>query len=115
MDERVDLTTLELTADQRELLVASLLSRATAELERRANANVSPIYVLYAWTRPALAAAAVLALICLSVLVRDDASAQQQSLGLTEALNVPAPASQWLVGDRSPTVEDLILAMEEIR
>ena len=114
MDERVDLTTLDLTAEQRELLVASILTRAAAELERRANA-VSPIYVLYAWTRPALAAAAVLALLCLSVLLRDDSGGQQQALGLTEALNVPAPASAWLVGDRSPTVEDLILAMEESR
>ncbi|HUF50140.1 MAG TPA: hypothetical protein VMN60_04870 [Longimicrobiales bacterium] len=109
MDERVDLSMLELDAEERERLVASVLAHASSELARRATADTSPMFVLYQWARPALAAAAVLALLCLSVLAR---RAAPTGPGLTDALDVPTPANEWLVADRRPTVADLVVALE---
>lgn len=113
MNERIDFSAIEPDAAGRELLVAAVMSRALPELRRRAEADVSPITALYEWARPALAAAAVLAVICLSVLAGHDfAHATVPGSGLAEALQVPAPVNAWLAGDRAPTVDDLLLAME---
>jgi hypothetical protein len=113
MNERIDFTALELDAGSRELLVAAVLQRAGPELERRVEADVSPIVALYDWARPALAAAAVLAMICLGVLAGHTTQvAAAPGPGLTEALAVPTPVNEWLIGDRSPTRADLLLALE---
>ena len=111
MDERVDLTAVELSVAEREMLVASILARATPELARRA-ADVNPVLVLSQWMRPALAAAAVLAAICVSVLTGHDFTGSMARTGVAEALNVPSPAVEWLVADRAPTLDDVLLAME---
>lgn len=111
MDERMDLTAVELSVAEREMLVASILARATPELTRRA-ADVNPILLLSEWMRPALAAAAVLAAICVSVLSGHDFTGSMARTGLAEALNVPTPANEWVVADRAPTLDDLLLAME---
>jgi hypothetical protein len=113
MDDRIDVSALALDDGERELLVAVIMARAASELARRAAEDVSPITVLYEWARPALAAAAVLAVVCLSVLTRHDVlHAAGPGTGLTEALAVPAPVSAWLVGDRSPSLADVMLAVE---
>jgi hypothetical protein len=113
MDDKIDLTALEPDATELELLVAAITQRAAPELERRAALDVSPIAVLHDWARPALAAAAAVALICVSVLAGHEfGGVTTPGTGLTEALAVPAPVNEWLAGDRSPTVADLMLAME---
>jgi hypothetical protein len=113
MDERIDFSALEPDTVERELLVAAITHRAAPELARRAALDVSPIVALHDWARPALAAAAVLALICLSVLTGHEfGGVAAPGTGLTEALAVPAPVNEWLIGERSPTVADLLLAME---
>jgi hypothetical protein len=113
MTDRIDFTAFEPDAAEQDLLVAAILERAAPELARRAARDVSPIVVLSDWARPALAAAAVLALICLSVLAGHEFSGvTAPGTGLTEALAVPEPVNEWLAGDRSPTVADLMLAME---
>jgi hypothetical protein len=109
MSERMDLTALELDDAQREQLVAAILARADAELAHRSVEDVSPMLVLSTWARPALAAAAVLALLCASVLLRDGGRPTQV---VADALSVPAPADAWLVNERAPTVGDLLVAME---
>jgi hypothetical protein len=111
MDERMDLTPLELDATRRELLVAAIMAGAGAELERRRSADVSPMLMLSRWSRPALAAAAVLAAICVAVLSLD-ATEPEPAVGLTEELSVPQPADAWLVAERAPTVGDLLATME---
>ena len=110
MSERMDLTALELDHAQRELLVAAILARADAELTRRTAEDVSPMLVLSNWMRPALAAAAVLALLFASVLMRDGGRAAAPVVA--DGLGVPAPADAWLVNERAPTVGDLLVAME---
>src|SRR5687768_2726683 len=112
MDEQLDLAALELSVEQRELLVASILARASSELSRRAADDVNPIILLSQWMRPALAAAAVLTLICMSVLSGHDFTSGTATRGLTEALNVPEPVNEWLGSDRAPTLEDVLVAME---
>jgi hypothetical protein len=109
MSERMDLTALELDDAQRELLVAAILARADAELARRAPEDVSPMLVLSGWMRPALAAAAVLALVCATVLAR---AGDRPAAVVADALAVPAPADAWLVNERGPTLGDLLVTME---
>jgi hypothetical protein len=111
MDERLDLKALELSVVERERLVASILTRAAPELARR-GADVSPILLLSQWVRPALAAAAVVAAVCMSVLAQPDFADTVARTGLAEALNVPSPAAEWVATDRAPTLDDLLLAME---
>lgn len=112
MDEHMDLSALEPDEAQRELLVAAIMSRAGSELTRRASVDVSPIGMLSEWMRPALAAAAVVALVCVSLLTQQDSAHIEPGGGLTDALDVPAPVNEWLISDRSPTVADLLIAME---
>lgn len=112
MSERTDLTALEPDGAERELLVAAIMLRARDELVRRASVDVSPIAVLSDWMRPALAAAAVIALVCLSVLTQREFAHIEPGAGYTDALDVPAPLNEWLVSGRSPTVADLLVAMD---
>lgn len=112
MDERLDLTALEPDAAQRELMVAAVMLRAGGELARRASEDVSPMVVLSDWLRPALAAAAVIAVVCMSLLTQRELAHVEPGSGLTDALDVPAPVNEWLISDRSPTVADLLIAMD---
>lgn len=112
MDERLDLTALEPDSTERELVVAAVMMRAGAELSRRAAEDVSPIAVLADWMRPALAAAAVVAVVCASVLTQRDLAHVEPGRGLTDALAVPAPVNEWLISERSPTAADLLIAMD---
>jgi hypothetical protein len=112
MDERMDLTALGPDEAERELLVAGIMQRAGGELSRRAAEDVSPMAVLSDWMRPALAAAAVIAAVCMSVLTQRELAHVEPGSGLTDALEVPAPVNEWLISDRSPTVADLLIAMD---
>jgi hypothetical protein len=112
MNDRVDLSVLELNHAQREQLVAAIMTRADAELTRRSLDDVGPMFVLSTWARPALAAAAALALLCTPVLLRDETSTIATETGLTDALAVPTPANAWLVNERGPTIGDVLVAIE---
>lgn len=113
--ERLDLSPIDYTADpgERERLVAAILARAEPELRRRLAAQ-SPIALLARWVRPTLSAAAVLAAVSAAALVlaRTAEELAPPGAGLAEALEVPAPVTPWLVGEREPTVSDVILALE---
>jgi len=115
MEERMDLSELELSDVRRELLVRGIVARAAAELSRRAQQDVSPFTVLSSWARPALAAAAVLAALGLSVLSGHRGVHEEMLTGLTDALAVPQPLDAWLVSEQAPTVADLMIALEEGR
>jgi hypothetical protein len=112
MDERIDLSALKLDEGRRELLVAAIMANAAPELTRRAAADVSPLHMLTVWMRPAMAAAAVIAVICLSVLALEQVETDAPVYGLADALAVPEPVDAWLVSERSPTVGDVLIAME---
>jgi hypothetical protein len=112
MSDRMDFSPLELHDIRHEQLVGAVVSAARPELLRRAASDISPFAVLSGWARPSLAAAAILAAVCMSMLFRQDLETTPGS-GIADALAVPTPAVAWLVGDRSPTVADLMVAMEE--
>jgi hypothetical protein len=111
MDERIDLTVLELDGVRRELLVAAIMANAAPELARRQALDVSPMLMISDWLRPALAAAAIIALLAVSVLSLD-LTDRAPAGSLAAALAVPEPADAWLVGERAPTVGDVLIAME---
>jgi hypothetical protein len=111
MEERIDLSALKLDEARRELLVAAIMANATPELARRRALDVSPMLMLSEWMRPALAAAAVIALLSAFVLSLDLTETTPGG-SLANALAVPEPADAWLVGERAPTVGDVLIAME---
>jgi hypothetical protein len=113
MDEqRMDLGGLEPSDVSRELMVRGIMARAATELARRSQADLTPLMVLASWARPALAAAAILATVGVSVLVHRGVHDEPMS-GLTDALAVPQPLDEWLVSNQSPTVADLMVALEQ--
>jgi hypothetical protein len=111
MEERIDLTALQLDEARRELLVAAIMARAAPELARRQALDVSPMLMLSDWMRPALAAAALIAAVCITVLSLELHDSAPGS-GLSDALAIPEPAAAWLAGGRAPTVGDVLIAME---
>jgi hypothetical protein len=115
--ERLDLSVLDVAADQLryERLVRRVLDAAGPELERRALQR-NPLAVLAGWTRPVLAAAALVGLLAGSVLVATERAGTPEAPGpMAEALGVPSPAADWLAEGREPTRADLVLAMESRR
>ncbi len=114
--ERVDLSALDPAADpdRWERLIRAIMVRAAPELARRA-AGYDPFELLGTWARPMIAAAATLAVVALASLMRPRGPVELRasaSLGVVEALRVPSPAADWLSEDRSPTVTDLVSALE---
>lgn len=118
----IDFSALDPTASPatRDRLVAAVMARAEAELARRA-AAASPILMLARWARPALATAAMLAAVSLgamTLLVSPEspespvAAAYEVPSGIADELYVPAPIAGWVVADRGPTVNDVLVALE---
>jgi hypothetical protein len=115
MDERrIDLTPLDPTLERErwERRIAAIVVLAAPELARRAAAAESPMQVLVGWFRPALSAAAVLALCAggaLTLLLPADAP---EPAAAVDALRLPEPIALWLGDDQPPTVADLALAVQ---
>jgi hypothetical protein len=85
--------------------VAPELARHAARSRRRA--------VLDAWTRPVLAAAALLAVVGGGVLTVFNVRTQPTTIpGVADALGLPTAFGEWLEAGRSPTVEELVVALE---
>lgn len=111
-------------AEEREALVARIMAAAAPELERRGS-GVLPIRgapgalgILSQWTRPILAAAALVGLLSTGVLQWSPAAetasvAEAEPALLPEVLGLPSTVATWLDEGRSPTTMDLVLAMEE--
>ena len=112
MSERPDFSALDPFADpaHRERFVATVLDRAAFELARRRR-GATVWGVMATWARPALAAAAVLVVASASLL-RSASAAPAETVGVVEALAVPTPAESWLIEEREPTTDDLILTLE---
>lgn len=111
--ERLDLTPLDPTMNEErwERMVEGILLRARPELVRRA-ARAGLLGTLGDWMWPALAAAALAAVVSGAVLTRERTSIDSFAGGVVPALNVAEPVAAWLDEDRSPQVVDLIVALE---
>jgi hypothetical protein len=114
MTERIDLSALELSEHRRDILVASVMLQSGHELTRRASGS-SPIVFLGTWARPALAAAAVLALVCGTLLANGSRSGTDMTpgAGIAEALGVSSTTRMLLTSTSTPTLVDMIAVSEE--
>lgn len=117
-DERFDLSALDLDKDPErfERLVGNITWRARMELARRAaRREVSPVEAVAAWFRPALAAAAAIAAVSLTLLgmTRRDASAEEMPTGAyMSGTEVPVALTTWYEEGSSPTAAELLVADE---
>lgn len=113
-DERFDFSPLDLEKDRQrfERMVGNVMWRARGELARRAAAGqVGVVETMAAWFRPAMAAAAAIAVISLTMLAtagRADAD-PQTGMYMSSAV-VPAAMTSWYEEDRLPTADELLLA-----
>lgn len=112
MTEPIDFTALSLSQHRRDVIVASVLLQSGHEFTRRANGS-SPILFLGTWARPTLAAAAVLALICGTMLTRaTQRTDYTQGGGYEEAIGVSSTTTTLLASNSTPTMS-VMLAAEE--
>lgn len=113
--ERLDLSPLDapLSDARRERMVEHILRRVRPELARRA-ARAGLLGTLGDWLWPAMAAAALAAVLSGAVLSRTMNGIDGAAFagGVVPALDVEDPVSAWLDEERSPQVSDLILALE---
>jgi len=116
--DRIDLTALDTLSDARrfEQLVNAITRMAAPELARR-RAQVGPILLLAHWARPLLAAAAVVATLSIGTLTLSEPVAGTEDVvalpGIAEALEVPAPAVDWINEARAPSASDLLIAIAD--
>ncbi len=98
--------------DRWEAAVEGIMRAAAPELaRRRQQAGLMP--TLLAWARPALSAAATIAvLFSLGVAVNAGRAAPASEPTLADAL-VPDEVARWLIEGYQPTVTEVVVALEE--
>lgn len=97
-----------------ESLVGGIMEASGPELARRRD-QMSLTSTLLVWARPALSAAATIAIL-LSVtaaLVSRPGAGEMAEPLLADAL-VPGEVAQWLVAGYQPTVTEVVAALEEV-
>lgn len=97
-----------------ERLVGGIMWRARGELARRSRA-LSPVEAVAAWFKPAVAAAAAIAVISVAALTRGQQSdADPVQVGAyMSGTEVPAAATGWYEEGGSPTAAELLVAADE--
>ena len=116
-DGAVDLSPLDLGADpaRMEHLVSSIMHSATPELRRRARfaAAPDPFATLQSWSRPVLAAAAMVSALALGLLGwQQTTDGSLDFVTVAEALDIGGPTADWLAEGREPTTADFIALLE---
>lgn len=95
-----------------ETAVGGIMLAAGPELDRR-RAGVSLTNALLAWARPALSAAATIALlISASAMLARGGAGEAADPRLADAL-VPEAVAAWLMAGYQPTVTEVVAALEE--
>lgn len=117
-DDRLDLSPLDPAADALRWarLIRAINSRAAPELALRAAGGPGLLIEVGRWAWPALAAAALVGAISGAALrsaTRPGEPASLLSGTVIEAFDVASPVALWLAEGRSPTVADIVLAIEE--
>lgn len=115
----VDLSPLDPTVDREryEQLVRRIVDRALPELDRRAAAaTASVVAVLAGWARPAIAAAAVIAILATATVdvlgPLDHGSGAAEGVTIVDVLELPAPLAGWLAEGGPPSISAVIAAAE---
>ncbi|MFN2384379.1 MAG: hypothetical protein ABR559_09000 [Gemmatimonadota bacterium] len=122
LNEELDFTMLDPSRDRDrwERLVGQITARATPflsgyrEAPRAARqAERSPVLYLAGWLRPALAAAATIALLAAGTLLATRTESVAAPVAtVAEALGYPAPVTAWVEAGRVPSVEELAITLE---
>jgi hypothetical protein len=116
-DEPIDFSALDPTADEHgfEERLAWIRAGVAPTLAKH-RARVSLWAGVATWTRPALAAAALMLLVALSAFTLVDVSGKESSVpaGIAEAIGIPASLSTWLRPDNPMSVKD-ILELEDLQ
>jgi len=116
-DERFDLSALDLGNDPErfESLVGRITWRARSELARRAALrHVTPVEMVAAWFRPAMAAAALIAAVSLTLLATVGRTQAEIPTGAyMSAAEVPAGMTGWYEEGSSPTADELLVVANE--
>ncbi|HJR52252.1 MAG TPA: hypothetical protein VJ982_00915 [Gemmatimonadota bacterium] len=97
-----------------EAMVRGIVERAAPILAGYAERG--PAELLATWLRPTLAAAAVVSALALGALLagsREPETGATATIGLGDALSYPAPVTTWVSTGQTPTIEELVVAMEE--
>jgi hypothetical protein len=97
-----------------ESMVQGIVERAAPILAGYAARG--PADWLALWVRPTLAAAAVVSALAVGALVaggRGAAPGSTAAIGLGDALGYPVPVTTWVSTGQTPTIEELVVAMEE--
>jgi hypothetical protein len=112
-EERIDLSPIDLDPDRRAALTAAIAARGQPILARYAAAR-TPLLVLAAWLRPTLAAAAIVTAVALGILAYTAREGEPATtLSISEALGLPGPWVAWVETGRSPSLEELVVSLEE--
>jgi hypothetical protein len=115
-DDRFDFGSLDPTADRPRFdgIVAAIAARAAPELARR-RARTTPLAEVTRWTRPVLAAAALVLAVALATLSRVDAArAGTADPGtLAEAVGVPSSIAEAIHTDQVPAPTQLLFLFDE--
>jgi hypothetical protein len=113
-DERFDFSAFDLERDSErvERMVGNVMWRARGELARRARGQSLTITeAVAAWFRPAIAVAAAIAGISLTMLATAGRSDTDLQAGAyVSSAEIPAAMTAWYEEDRSPTASDLLVA-----
>ena len=115
-DERIDLSALDMAegSERFERIVGQITWRARMELARRAALRqVSPVEAVAAWYRPAIAAAAAIAIIsvmALTTIGRHHTDVQPGAY--MSGAEVPDALTSWYEEGSSPTAAELLVANE---
>lgn len=116
--ERQDLSALGPAPERLERMVSTILERSALELKRRAAGAVrAPSFGVFdgllAWSRPALATAAMLALlslVALSRLERQGANAEAMSFrSYFQTASLPEPVELWMQQGDAPSALDMLV------
>ena len=95
-----------------EAMVRGIVERAAPILAGYAARG--PADLLAAWLRPTLAAAAVVSALALGALAAGGREPETgATIGLGDALGYPTPVTTWVSTGQTPTIEELVVAMEE--
>lgn len=95
-----------------ESMVRGIVERAAPILAGYADRG--PAELLAAWLRPTLAAAAAVSVLALGALAAGNREPDTgAAIGLGDALGYPEPVTAWVSTGQTPTIEELVVAMEE--
>jgi hypothetical protein len=101
-------------ADRWDRMVSIIMARCAPELRRRQNVpNLGVFDGLLAWSRPALATAAALALLSLLALTQlENRTARAQSVAYMKSPNMPEPMTIMLEEGEAPSMLDMLVLSE---